>query len=277
MEALGSASPPALSATGRVRRGEAACQPRGPGAPEDIPARSGRSGSRPPSCTGSRRRGSFSSSGRSSAAADGRTGDDPGPAAGAVLFAVHPLATEAVIAHASFPAILAVTFAVGALLAARGGTGGSFPAVRGAGPLFRALLCECLALADRPRRRGARGARGRGGGRITSPLLAPRCRPFAVALLLYYACWVARAWPNLLSSRRTGRGRSRRDRLPGGCAPDGGSAPPGPVDPERGSRRPAFLGSWNFRAVGGAATLAVLLVAAVALGSGRKKTLPVVA
>jgi tetratricopeptide (TPR) repeat protein len=121
------------------------------------------------------------------------------PAACGLIFAVHPICSEAILSHRAFPTILGTALAVGSLLQAIPG--------RGAGTrqspflsvslYLAALLCEAslwpAALA------AAALARIPEAPDLDAPgkSFPRRLAPYTVALGLYYLSWTARSWPGL--------------------------------------------------------------------------------
>ncbi|HXI04255.1 MAG TPA: tetratricopeptide repeat protein [Candidatus Saccharimonadales bacterium] len=199
------------------------------------------------------------------------------PVAGALVFALHPLASEAVLAHGAFAVVAATTFCLLALLTAarRGATeGDKAPGLFVPAALYlAALLCHggfwpvalvAAVLAGTPAE--TRRAGGRGRTFIRSIV------PFALSLALFYLAWAARQWPafhfgpvyrpwpvvqGLASHSAALVDAVRLLVLPVGLSVEQG--------------RPAYLGDWNVHALAGVALLILLLAAA--LRFGRRPTL----
>ncbi len=201
-------------------------------------------------------------------AGDGQPGTTLAPVVAGLVFALHPLASEAILSHGSFAVVAGATCALGALLlAARQGeslAGGSF----GPAALYLAsLLCHAAywpvalpaaVLAARGGAVGGAPAKGRS--------LLKALAPFAAGLGLFYAAWAARMWPavNFGLVRRpwgllqglASQGAAFVDALRLCLAPVGLSVDQG---------RLAYMGDWNMQAMAGALALVLLLAGAVAL------------
>lgn len=127
------------------------------------------------------------------------------PAAGAVIFLVHPLGSEALLAHAAFPIVAATALScLSLLLAARSAKGGETRLPLGASVAYlAAIMCDAAvwpvglvaAAISRP---------APGPDRARRPGLLRSLWPFVVAAALFYASWVVRLWPSIhiLEARR---------------------------------------------------------------------------
>jgi tetratricopeptide (TPR) repeat protein len=131
------------------------------------------------------------------------------PVAGAVIFLVHPLASEALLAHAAFPIVMATALAcLSLLLAARGAAarsgleGTHRPRVGASIAYLAACMCDAavwpLGLVAAAISRPAPGHDHARRGLLRS------LWPFVVAAALFYASWVVRLWPavHVLEVRR---------------------------------------------------------------------------
>jgi tetratricopeptide (TPR) repeat protein len=201
---------------------------------------------------------------------EGSGADAPGvgatilaPVAAALLFAVHPLASEALLSHGAFDIVAGTGFALACLLLAAARGGGEVIGSFAPGALFLAsLLCYGgmwpVALAA-----AALGARPAGsGGRARVPLLAwsRELAPYATALVLFYVCWAARNWPDLsfgptqrewpVVQGLASQGAALIDALRLLVLPVGLSVDQG---------RAAYLGDWNLQAVTGTLLMALLV------------------
>jgi tetratricopeptide (TPR) repeat protein len=191
------------------------------------------------------------------------------PAAGAVLFAVHPLATEAVAAHGAFPIVLGSAFALGALLlAARAGREEPLRPYASAGLFLAALLCEAslwpLAFVAAALARGEPAGEG-GAGRRRS--LAAALMPYAASVALFYVAWIARAWPGIELLPRP-----RVWSLAGGAASHSAAFLTElrlllfPAGLSLDHLETVYNGSWNLAAIGGAVLLSAALIAGFCKG-----------
>ncbi len=197
------------------------------------------------------------------------------PVAGALIFLMHPVATEALLAHGAFPLVLGTflsTFSL--LLAARAGSG-DLP-VRPFAPAalyLGALFCDSslwpVAFAAAAFSRPANVAENRDALRS----FLRRLFPYALSLTLFYLCWSIRRWPsfNLLGFLRpwgtlagiASQSATLFREIGLLLVPLGLSADHGEV---------AYIGSWNSRAIAGAVLMTVLLGAGfIAL---RRRALP---
>lgn len=190
------------------------------------------------------------------------------PVAAGLVFALHPLASEAILSHASFGVVAGASCALGALLLAA--RQGESPARGSFGPAalyLASLLCHAaywpvaLPAALLASRRWSDGT-APANGRSFFKALAP----FAAGLGLFYAAWTARMWPaiNFGPVRRpwglleglASQCAALVDALRLCLAPAGLSVDQG---------RRAYVGDWNVQALAGALALALLLAGAVAL------------
>jgi len=185
-----------------------------------------------------------------------------GPAACAIFFAVHPLCSEALLAHAAFPLVLGVLFAVVCLLLAvmPGDPSGNRPFASAV--LFLAALLSDSSLwpvafvAAAVSGLGVSGEAGARRGYVR------RLLPYLAAIALFYVCWAMRGWPsiNLLPLRHpwsfsqglASQSAAFVSELRLMVAPFGLSVDHGDV---------AFIGTWNAWAVSGAVGLTLLLAA----------------
>src|SRR5882724_3183802 len=120
------------------------------------------------------------------------------PAAAAVLFAVHPLGSEAILAHAAFPIVLATSLALASLLlAARAGDEDGDGRLFASASFYLAALLADAAIwpAGLLAASLARGPAPAAGAR--PPAAWRRHLPYALTLGLFYSGWVARTWPSL--------------------------------------------------------------------------------
>jgi tetratricopeptide (TPR) repeat protein len=192
-------------------------------------------------------------------------------AAGAVIFAVHPIASEAVLSYSGFSLVLATCLSVLALAwaASEDASGGPRRPLAGAALYLGALLSDAstwpvgIVLAALSRRRSGDGA---GPARSWARSLAP----YGAALGLFYLSWAIRLWPTvsfLEVSRTWGilEGMASQSAafvteirlflMPWGLSVDHGDF--------------VYDGSWNLHAAAGAATLVLVLAAAgIALRRG---------
>jgi tetratricopeptide (TPR) repeat protein len=186
-------------------------------------------------------------------------------AGGALVFAAHPLASEAILSHGAFAVVAGCTFALGSvLLAARSAEGGE-----SGGPLtpvalyLAALLCHgaywpvalvaaALSLPGEGVKKGT-GSWWSYGGTLSS---------YGLGMTLYYVSWTARSWPEFqfgpvhrtwpVVQGAASQAAAMVDALRLLLVPLGLSADQGRV---------AYLGGWNLQAVAGALLLVVMLVA----------------
>jgi tetratricopeptide (TPR) repeat protein len=118
------------------------------------------------------------------------------PMAGALIFAVHPIASQALLSQSAFPLVLGVFLALGAMcLAAMPAEnslaqGGFLPAA----VFLAALLCDAslwpLALVA-----AGLQARNMAGGESRKGSFGKALLPYGVSLVLFYLTWSARLWP----------------------------------------------------------------------------------
>jgi tetratricopeptide (TPR) repeat protein len=197
---------------------------------------------------------------------------DPTPAtylasaAGGILFAVHPICSEALLAHGAFPIVLATLLGlIAVLLAARAGSGeGQTRPFASAIFYLAALLSDAaiwpIALPAAALAGGARGDGGRSG-------FWRRVAPYLLMMALFYVCWSARSWPAIspLALRRPwsfSEGIASQSAaflselrllvLPWGMSVDHGSA--------------SLAGVWNAQALTGGALLAIVLIGGFVYG-----------
>ncbi len=186
------------------------------------------------------------------------------PAAGAVLFAVHPVATEAVAAHGAFPIVLGSVFALGSLLlAARAGAEEPPRPYASTGLFLAALLCEAslwpLAFVAAAL---ARGEPAPGGGDGKRRSLAAALMPYAASVALVYVAWIARSWPRIELLPR-----SRAWSLAGGAASHSATFLTElrlllfPAGLSLDHLEAVYNGRWNLAAIAGAVLLAAALIA----------------
>ncbi|MBI3448050.1 MAG: tetratricopeptide repeat protein [Acidobacteria bacterium] len=193
------------------------------------------------------------------------------PAAAAVLFAVHPLGSEAILAHAAFPTVLATLLAMSSLLlAARAGDDeGGVRLFASASFYLAGLLADAsiwpvgLLAASLARGTGVQG----------TAMPAPAWRrhlPYAVSLGLFYAGWMARTWPGLSPfplHRPWSPGAGLASQAAAFCLELKLLVLPIGLSLDHGT--PALGGTWNLQAIAGAGLLAGFLLAGLALGRRR--------
>jgi len=187
-------------------------------------------------------------------------------AAGAILFAVHPICSEALLAHGAFPIVLATLLGLIAItLAARAGDGDGSSRPFASAIFFLAALLSDVSIW--PIALLAAALAGAPGGEKGRPSYWRRLAPYLLAMGLFYVCWSARNWPAFspLPLRRpwsiSGGIASQSSALlsdlrllvfPWGLSLDHGAA---------------FLaGAWNPTAAAGAALLCLLLLGGIVYG-----------
>jgi len=190
-----------------------------------------------------------------------------GPAAGAILFAANPICSEALLAHAAFPLVLATSLATLSILLVviplEGTTGRPLPSA----VFFLAALLSDATIWPAAFLAAALSGHRAGSGGERRPSYLRRLSPYLAVIVVFYICWSLRDWPafrplpfhrpwdlshGIASQCAAFVGELQLLFAPWGLSLDHGD--------------PAYIGVWNGQALAGAALLAALILAGFAYG-----------